>query len=131
VELPLRTYRGGMIGVLIADDHFVVRAGLAQLLDTAPDIDVVGMACNGEEAAALACHLRPEVVLMDLSMPKLDGIEATRRITMAEPDTAVVVLTTFSDRHRIVAALDAGAVAYLLKDVEPPELLGAIRAAAS
>jgi DNA-binding NarL/FixJ family response regulator len=120
-----------MIGVLIADDHRVVRAGLAQLLSTARDIDVVGTACDGEEAARLASRLRPAVVLMDLSMPKVDGIEATRRITATQPGTAVVVLTTLCDRHRIVAALEAGAVAYLLKDVEPPELLGAIRAAAS
>jgi CheY-like chemotaxis protein len=125
-----RAYLRLMIGVLIADDHAIVRAGLCQLLATAADIDVLGTACNGEEAAELAGRLRPAVVLMDLSMPEIDGIEATRRIAGAGRPPAVVVLTTFSDRERICAALEAGAVGYLLKDVAPHELIAAIRAAA-
>jgi DNA-binding NarL/FixJ family response regulator len=118
------------IGVLLADDHGVVREGLAQLLSTAGDIEVVATARDGEEAAALAGELRPDVVLMDLSMPNVDGIEATRRIVEADVGAEVVVLTTFSDRARIVAALNAGAAGYMLKDVEPSELFDAIRAAA-
>jgi CheY-like chemotaxis protein len=125
-----RAYVLLMIRVLIADDHAIVRMGLCQLLATAPDIDVLGTACNGGEAAELATRLEPAVVLMDLSMPEVDGIEATRRIAAAGCSSAVVVLTTFSDRERICAALEAGAVGYLLKDVAPQELIAAIRAAA-
>ncbi len=125
-----RAYVLLMIGVLIADDHAIVRMGLCQLLATAADIDVLGTACNGEEAADLATRLDPAVVLMDLSMPEVDGIEATRRIVAGGCTAAVVVLTTFSDRERICAALEAGAVGYLLKDVAPQELMATIRAAA-
>jgi DNA-binding NarL/FixJ family response regulator len=119
-----------MIRVLIADDHGVVRAGLAQLLATFPDVELVGSAANGEEAVALAAERSPDVVLMDLEMPVLDGIQATRRIRAAQPDVAVVVLTSFSDRERILSALDAGAAGYLLKDAEPDALARAIEAAA-
>lgn len=119
-----------MIRVLIAEDHAVVRGGLVELLDAAEDIEVVGTAADGEEAVRLAHEATPDVVLMDISMPELDGIEATRAITDAAPDTRVVMLTAFSDRDRVLAALDAGAMGYLLKDTEPPELLGALRAAA-
>lgn len=118
-----------MIRVLLAEDHAVVRAGIEGLLDNAEDVEVIGAVANGEEAVAMATELGPDVVLIDLSMPRLDGIEATRRILAARPETRVVVLTAFSDRDRILGALDAGALGYLLKDAEPAELLGAIRAA--
>jgi DNA-binding NarL/FixJ family response regulator len=120
-----------MIRLLIADDHAVVRAGLSQLIDALADVELVGTAADGEEAQALCGTLAPDVVLMDLEMPRMDGIQATRQITQDHPDVAVVVLTSFSDREKILAALDAGAVGYLLKDVEPPELARAIRAAAA
>jgi DNA-binding NarL/FixJ family response regulator len=119
-----------MTRVLIADDHAVVRAGLSQLLATFPEVELVAVAADGEEAVALAAEHRPDVVLMDLEMPVLDGIEATRRIRAAQPEVAVVVLTSFSDRDRILRALDAGAAGYLLKDAEPSELARAIDAAA-
>ena len=119
-----------MIRILIADDHAVVRAGLAQLIATFADVELVGVASDGREAVTLCAERRPDVVLMDLEMPVLDGIEATRRIKAAQPDVAVVVLTSFSDRERILLALDAGAAGYLLKDVEPEELEKAIAAAA-
>lgn len=119
-----------MIRLLVADDHAVVRTGLAQLVKTFDDVELVGAASNGEEAVALCAERRPDVVLMDLEMPQLDGIEATQRIKVAQPDVAVVVLTSFSDRDRILRALDAGAAGYLLKDAEPAELATAIRAAA-
>jgi DNA-binding NarL/FixJ family response regulator len=119
-----------VIRLLIADDHAVVRHGLAQLVATFQDVEVVGSAADGEEAVALCAERDPDVVLMDLEMPVLDGIEATRRIRSAQPEVAVVVLTSFSDRQRILHALDAGAVGYLLKDVEPEELAKAILAAA-
>ena len=118
------------IRVLLADDHDVVRRGLTALLDGASGFAVVGAASDGEEAVALAAAHEPDVVLMDLSMPGVDGIEATRRLTAAQPDARVVVLTSFSDRERILDALDAGAVGYLLKDAEPDELLRGIEAAA-
>jgi DNA-binding NarL/FixJ family response regulator len=119
-----------VIRLLIADDHAVVRHGLAQLVATFQNVEVVGSAADGEEAVALCAERAPDVVLMDLEMPMLDGIEATRRIRSAQPEVAVVVLTSFSDRQRILHALDAGAVGYLLKDVEPEELAKAILAAA-
>jgi DNA-binding NarL/FixJ family response regulator len=118
------------ITVLVVDDHDVVRAGLAGLLDAAPDLEVVGTAADGLEAVELAADRAPDVVLMDLEMPYLDGIEATRRITDAGTASAVLVLTSFSDHIRVTAALDSGAIGYLLKDAEPEELIAGIRAAA-
>jgi DNA-binding NarL/FixJ family response regulator len=120
-----------MIRLLLAEDHPVVRAGLERLLANEDDIELVGAAGNGEEAVELAARIRPDVVLMDLSMPVMDGIEATSRI-VKEHDGAVsvVVLTSFSDREEIMAALDVGASGYLLKDAEPHELLAGVRAAA-
>jgi DNA-binding NarL/FixJ family response regulator len=119
-----------VIRVVIADDHAVVRAGLTQLLATFDEVELVGAAADGAEAVALCAERDADVVLMDLEMPVLDGIEATRRIRDARPEVAVVVLTSFSDRDRILRALDAGAAGYLLKDAEPAELARAIEAAA-
>jgi DNA-binding NarL/FixJ family response regulator len=119
-----------MIRVLLVDDHGVVRAGLRQLLDGFEGIECVGAASDGAEAVELTLEHRPDVVLMDISMPVMDGIDATRAIAATCPGTKVVVLTSFSDRERILRALDVGAVGYLLKDAEPDELLRGIRAAA-
>ena len=119
-----------MIRLLIADDHAVVRTGLTQLLSDIEDVELVGAATDGEQAVSLCAELVPDVVLMDLEMPSLDGIEATRRIKKAQPDVAIVILTSFSDRERILRALDAGAAGYLLKDAEPDELTRAVHAAA-
>ena len=118
------------IRVLLADDHPTMRAGLSQLLAAVADIEVVGAAADGQEAVGLAAEQRPDVILMDLQMPVLDGIEATRQIVEAGSEGRIVILTSFSDRERIVEALDAGAIGYLLKDAEPDELLRGIRAAA-
>jgi DNA-binding NarL/FixJ family response regulator len=120
-----------VIRVLLAEDHPVVRAGLERLLANEDDIDLVGAATNGVEAVDLAATLRPDVVLMDISMPLKNGIEATREIVEAgDGETRVLVLTSFSDRTQIMAALDAGASGYLLKDAEPDELIRGVRAAA-
>jgi DNA-binding NarL/FixJ family response regulator len=119
-----------VIRVLLAEDHSLVRAGLERLLATAEDIEVVGGAADGAEAVELARRADPDVILMDLSMPGMDGIEATRAIVSANSQVQVVVLTSLTDRERLLAALDAGAVGYLLKDAEPEELIGGIRAAA-
>lgn len=119
-----------MITVMIADDHGIVRDGLGSLLDTFDDVTVVGCAANGAEAVTRAAVLRPDVVLMDLGMPELDGVEATRRIVAADAGARVVVLTSHAEHDRILAALDAGAVGYLLKDGPADELVRAIRAAA-
>jgi DNA-binding NarL/FixJ family response regulator len=119
-----------MIGVLVVDDHPMLRAGLAQLLEQADDITLIGLAADGAEGVELALGAHPDVVLMDLEMPGLDGIEATRRIRASCEHTQVVILTSFSDRARILDALDAGAAGYLLKDAEPDQLLRGIRAAA-
>ena len=118
-----------MIRVLLAEDHPVVRAGIESLLANAEDIEVVGAVADGAEAVALDAELEPDVVLIDLSMPRLDGIGATAQIVAARPGARVVVLTAFADRERILGALDAGALGYLLKDAPPEELLGGIRAA--
>jgi DNA-binding NarL/FixJ family response regulator len=119
-----------MIRILLADDHAVVRTGVSQLLATADDLEVVGTAADGAEAVEMWRSHRPDVVLMDLSMPNMDGIEAIGRVRQEDPDAVVVVLTSFSDRDRILDALDAGAIGYLLKDAEPDELIRGIRAAA-
>jgi DNA-binding NarL/FixJ family response regulator len=119
-----------MIRVVIADDHEVVRAGLSQLIGGFSDVEVVGSAVDGASAVAECERAAPDVALIDLEMPGVDGIEATRRIRAAVPSTNVVVFTYFSDRDRIVQALDAGATGYLLKDADPLELESGIRAAA-
>jgi DNA-binding NarL/FixJ family response regulator len=119
-----------MIRVVVVEDHAVVRSGLLQLLDNVDQVEVVGSAAGGEEAVAIAATKRPDVVLMDLEMPDIDGIEATRRIRASQPEVNVVLLTAFSDRERILAAIDAGAVGYLLKDAEPHEIVRGLEAAA-
>jgi DNA-binding NarL/FixJ family response regulator len=119
-----------VISVLVVDDHSMVRAGLQQLLSSAGDIEVVGSAANGAEAVELAALVRPDVVLMDLQMPVMDGVAATGALRQAHPDAAVVIVTSFSDRDRIVGAIDAGAVGYLLKDASPDDVLAGVRAAA-
>lgn len=120
-----------MIGVLVVDDHAVVRTGLSELLSSAADIEVVGAANNGADAVEMVAARAPDVILMDLSMPEVDGIEATRLIRERDPEARIVVLTSFSDRERILEAIDAGAIGYLLKDAEPDELFRGIRAAAA
>jgi DNA-binding NarL/FixJ family response regulator len=119
-----------VIRVLLADDHGVIRDGLGRLISALEDIELAGVAADGAEAVERVRELAPDVVLMDLDMPRLDGIEATRRIVAEQPGTAVLVLTSFSDRPRILGALDAGACGYLLKDVSSEEVAEGIRAAA-
>ena len=121
------------IRIVIADDQPLIRAGLRMLLSTVADIEVVGEATNGEEAATLAHDLMPDVVLMDIRMPGTNGLEATERI-LSSPDLSsvrVVILTTFDADEYIFEALEKGASGFLLKDAEPDEILRAIRAAAS
>jgi len=119
-----------MIHVLIADDHLVVREGLRTILEVAGDIELVGEATDGAEAVRLAGELAPDVVLMDLRMPNVDGIEAIRQIKARYPDVEVVILTTYDDDDDIVQGLRAGARGYLLKDSGREALFDAIRAAA-
>jgi NarL family two-component system response regulator LiaR len=116
-----------LISILIADDHPVVRQGLRTFLETQPDVEVAGEAGDGAEAAELAERLLPDVVLMDLVMPGLDGVEATRRIRELSPSTKVIVLTSFDDDERVFPSIKAGAAGYLLKDVRPQDLADAVR----
>ena len=119
-----------MIRVLLVDDHQLVRAGVTTLLQSDPQITVVGEARNGREAVESVEGLAPDVVLMDLSMPEMDGVEATRAVLARQPSTKVLVLTSFSDRQRVKEVLAAGAIGYVLKDSEPADLLAAVHAAA-
>jgi NarL family two-component system response regulator LiaR len=116
-----------MIRVLIADDHAVVREGLRAFLALQDDVEVVGEAADGEEAVQAVVRLEPDVALVDLVMPRVDGIEAIARIRAERPHTRVIVLTSFVDEDKMLPAVRAGAVGYLLKDVAPQELVGAIR----
>jgi len=115
------------IRVLVADDHAIVRKGIRALLATEPDIEVVGEAADGREAVTEAERLRPDVILMDLVMPEMDGIEATRRITEQQPEARILVLTSFAAHDKVFPAIKAGALGYLLKDSGPEELVQAIR----
>ncbi len=117
--------------VVVADDQTVVREGLVTLLGTMPGIEVVGAAADGEEAVAMVAELTPDVALMDLRMPRIDGVEATRRIRTDHPGTQVVVLTTYADDESIVGALRAGAIGYLTKDAGRDHIGRALEAAAS
>jgi DNA-binding NarL/FixJ family response regulator len=119
-----------VIRVLIVDDHAVVRGGLQRLLAGVADFEVVGAVADGAAALIAAEHFRPDVVIMDLSMPVLDGVEATRRLRTVAPAARVVVLTSTFDRDRISDALEAGAVGFLLKDAEPDALVRRLRVAA-
>ena len=120
-----------MIRVLLVDDQHLIRAGLRMLCESAPDVEVVGEADNGREAVSLAARLRPDVVVMDLRMPGVDGITATSRILADRPATRVLVLTTFGDDDHLYPALTAGACGFLLKDAPPTDLLDGIRRAAA
>jgi len=117
-----------VIRVVLVDDHPVLRAGLAELLRGAPDMEVVGTAADGAEALDVVRREHPDVVLMDLQMPGVDGVAATRAIVQEGIGADVLVLTSYSDGERILAALDAGAVGYLLKDSDPDEVLDGVRA---
>lgn len=117
------------ITVMLIDDHRVVRQGLRDFLELQADIDVVGEAPSGEEGVQLARELLPDVVLMDLVMPGIDGVETTRRVKAASPSTRVIVLTSFADDDKVFPAIKAGAISYLLKDISPEDLAHAIRAA--
>jgi DNA-binding NarL/FixJ family response regulator len=121
---------GATVRVLLVDDHKLVRMGLVGLVEAAPDLEVCGQAADGEEAVSVAAAMRPDVVLMDLSMPVLDGVGATRRIVAEQPGVRVLVLTSFADVARVQEVMEAGAVGYLLKDSEPATLLAALRSAA-
>jgi DNA-binding NarL/FixJ family response regulator len=120
-----------MTSVLIADDQALVRLGLRKILETEPETTVVGEAADGEDAVAAARRLRPELVLMDVRMPVLDGIEATRRIIAAQPDTRVLILTTFGLDGYVYDSLRAGASGFMLKDAPPEEIVAAVRIVAS
>lgn len=117
------------ITVMLIDDHRVVRQGLRDFLELQDDIDVVGEAGGGEEGVQLARDLLPDVVLMDLVMPGIDGVETTRRLKTVSPSSKVIVLTSFSDDNKVFPAIKAGAISYLLKDISPEDLAHAIRAA--
>jgi DNA-binding NarL/FixJ family response regulator len=119
------------VRVVLADDQEMVRAGLRMLIDFQPDLEVVGEAADGLEAVDVVTHLRPDVVLMDVRMPRCDGIEAARRVLAAVPDVAVVVLTTFDEDDSLAEALRAGVSGFLLKTAPPEQLLHAIRTVAA
>jgi two-component system, NarL family, response regulator LiaR len=118
----------GKISVLIVDDHAVVRQGLRNFLEIQDDVEIVGEAENGLDALEKVRLCHPDIVLMDLVMPKMDGIEATRQINAANSSTKIIVLTSFSENDQVFSAIKAGATGYLLKDVSPTDLVGAIRA---
>jgi DNA-binding NarL/FixJ family response regulator len=119
-----------VIRIVIAEDHAFVRTGLEQLFATTDDIEVVAAAEDGARAVELVAEHHPDVVLMDLSMPNLNGIEATRQIVEANEGVQIVILTSFADRAEIEAALDAGAIGYMLKDASPEDVIRGVRAAA-
>ena len=119
----------GPTRVLLVDDHAMVRRGLREFLGMFEDIEVVGEASDGQEALTATDRLRPDVVVMDLNLPRLDGVEATRELRATRPDVEVVALTGFVEEARVMAAIEAGAAGFLLKDAEPDDVAAAIRAA--
>ncbi|RME82380.1 MAG: DNA-binding response regulator [Caldilineae bacterium] len=119
------------IRILVADDHVMVRQGLSQILDSEPNMKVVGQASDGREAVELAAILQPDIVVMDINMPLLDGVQATRQITATRPATGVIILTMYRQDQYVFEAIKAGARAYLLKDADSEELVRAIRAVAA
>lgn len=118
----------GKIKMLLAEDHIVVREGTRELIQHEPDMEVVGEAGDGEEAVALTTKLHPDVVIMDIAMPKLNGIEATKQIKALHPNTAVLILTAYDNDQYIFALLEAGAAGYLMKNVRGSQLIDAVRA---
>lgn len=120
-----------MIDVVVVDDHAIVRHGLEQLIATTDDLRVVASVGDGAAAIDMVAEKRPDIVLMDLSMPTMDGVEATRRIVEAHPGISVLVLTSFGDQNHVLEALDAGAVGYLLKGSDPEEIIEALRSTAA
>ena len=122
-------HRTMSIRVMIVDDHSMVRTGLSTFIEVTPDLEMVGQARDGQEAVRVCEQVQPDVILMDLVMPKMDGIAATRAIRERWPDVQVIVLTSFQDNERVQDALQAGALSYLMKDVSIDELTDAIRAA--
>ena len=119
--------KGHLIQVLVVDDHAIIRKGIAAVLELVPDMQVVGDAVNGKEAVEKAGTLQPDVILMDLVMPVMDGIEATRQIKSSQPEARILVLTTFASDDQVFPAIKAGALGYHLKDSDPDELVKAIR----
>ena len=117
----------GEIRILIVDDHAVVRDGLNALLSAEPGMDVVGAAGDGEEAIRLAGEMKPDIILLDLVMPHVDGVQATRQIKQDHPDSRILILTSFGEDHQVYAAIKAGAMGYLMKDTSSDELIKAIR----
>jgi NarL family two-component system response regulator LiaR len=127
VPFTAKTPRQDMIRVLVADDHVIVRKGICALLATEPGITVVAEACNGQEAISQAQQAQPDVILMDLVMPGMDGLEATRQLTSRQPQARILVLTSFQGDDKVFPAIKAGASGYLLKDSGPEELVQAIQ----
>ncbi len=119
------------ITLVIVDDHALVRRGIRAFLETQPDLEVCGEAASGQEAVQLAAEKAPDVILMDLIMPGLDGVEATRQIKQASPRSQVIILTSYHEDEHIFPAIRAGALSYLLKDIRPEELAEAVRKAAA
>ena len=126
IETAKTTAPSGSVRILVADDHAVVREGLRSLIDARPDMELVGEARDGVEAVAKALALRPDVILMDIVMPRMDGVAATACIMDRNPAARVLILTSFADDERLFPAIRAGAVGYLLKDSSPQELVQAI-----
>jgi DNA-binding NarL/FixJ family response regulator len=126
---PSQPDEGGRIRVLLVDDHAVVRSGLKTFFDLLDDIEVVGEASDGSEGVAMTRRLKPDVVLMDLLMPNMDGITAIGRIKSELPETEIVTMTSFIEEEKVTAALEAGASGYVLKDAEAEEVAAAVRAA--
>lgn len=128
IEMAAETERAADIRVLIADDHALVREGTRRLLEESEGIQVVGEAADGEQAAEMVAELKPDVVLLDVAMPKLNGVEATKRIKAIAPSTAILILTAYDDDIYVMTLLESGAAGYLLKDVHANDLVSAVRA---